>query len=61
MTPCATATAPWKYPQCFCLDFKDGLGLTVVISAVGKNSSRSMDWLWGNPSGFHCSKPQLQC
>lgn len=38
MTPYATATAPWKYPQCFCLDFKDGLGLTVVISAVGKTA-----------------------
>lgn len=50
MTPYATATAPWKYPQCFCLDFKDGLGLTVVISAVGKTAvdqwTGSGEMLW---------------
>lgn len=38
MTPHPPAAAPWKYTQCFCLDFKDGLGLTVVISAVGKTA-----------------------
>lgn len=36
MTPHPPAAAPWKDTQCFCLDFKDGLGFAVVISAVGK-------------------------